>query len=370
MSTPTVFDPEPLLAPISDDEPAGKRPSILDRNKLKEYREDFDPERDLSEEDRRNPAMAEKPKITPQWEKVIGFAKEYFSKTGKDLTVAMPLIEALTKRHGFAGLRDGLRFTRRLCEECWDRMHPLIESPDDPDEMEGRVAPFVFIDDEINQPRFPNTVRSIPLLDTAEGVAVSFASCQSYDSNPAQVPQEAFRAAVSAASDAQIEVIREVEADIGESLDELRLLGETLDAKAGTNSPGFNGLKKAIDDCRSMALEVLRLRGGGAPPTDEEAATDGSDGTPARSGGHTGGGSGTALGAIRSRDDVYARLYELTQMLEQFDPHSPVPFLIRRAIEMRDLRFPELVDTLTLSRPVLDFLRAPIIGEAPPAGAE
>ncbi len=366
MSTPTVFDCEPLLAPHGDDEPAGKRPSILDRNKLKEYREDFDPERDLSEEDRRNPAMAEKQKVVPQWEKVIGFAKDYFAKTGKDLTIAMPLVEALTKKHGFAGLRDGLRFTRRLCEECWDRVHPLIEDAADPEEMEGRIAPFVFIDDEINQPRFPNTVRSIPLLATAEGVAISYMSCQSFDSNPAQVPQADFRAAVSAAPDSQIATIRECEADIVEALEELRLLGETLDAKAGSNSPGFNGLKKAMDDCRTMALQVLRMRGGDAPPPGDDA-TVGGDGAPAIGGG--GGGGGAALGSIRSREDVYARLYELTLMLEQFDPHSPVPFLIRRAIEMRDLRFPELVDTLTLSRPVIDFLRAPIMGDpaAPPA---
>jgi type VI secretion system protein ImpA len=362
MSTPTVFDAEPLLAPFGDDEPAGKRPSILDRNKLKEYREDFDPERDLSEEDRRNPAMAEKQKVLPQWDKIVTFARDYFAKTGKDLTVAMPLIEALTKRHGFAGLRDGLRFLRRLCEDCWDRMHPIIEIPDDPEEMEGRVAPFVFVDDEINQPRFPNSVRAIPLLATAEGVPVSFASCQSYNSIPAQVSPEEFRAAVTAASDAQVDQIRTIEADIGEALDELRQLGELLDAKAGSNSPGFNGLKKAMDECRTMALEVIRLRGGGgAAPSDD--ATDGDEGAPIRAGG--GGGAGAALGSIRSREDVYARLYELTLMLEQFDPHSPVPFLIRRAIEMRDLRFPELVDTLTSSRPVLDFLRAPLVGEAP-----
>jgi type VI secretion system protein ImpA len=366
MSTPTVFDPEPLLAPFADDEPAGKRPSILDRNKLKEYREDFDPERDLSEEDRRNPAMAEKQKVVPQWDKVVAFAKDYFAKTGKDLTVAMPLTEALARRHGFAGLRDGIKFVRRLCEDCWDRIHPMIENADDPEEMEGRVAPFVFLDDEINQPRFPTTVRSIPLLHTAEGVAVSYLNCQSFDANaPALVPPEAFRAAVTAATDSQVAAIRELEADMGEALDELRLLGEVLDAKAGSNSPGFTSLRRAIDDCRTMAQQILRMRGGSAAVESESTATD-EGGAPVR---NSGGSGGTALATIRSREDVYARLLDLALMLEQFDPHSPVPFLIRRAIEMRDLRFPELVDTLTTSKPVIDFLRVPIVGETPSDGS-
>lgn len=357
MPSPTVFDPEPLLAPLGDDEPAGKRPTILERNKLKEYRDDFDPERDLSDEDRRNPAMAEKQKVVPQWDKVLQFGRDYFAKTGKDLTVALPMVEALARKDGFAGLRDGLQFLRRLCEECWDRMYPRIEDASDPEEIEGRVAPFSFIDDEINQPRFPNTVRGIPLLYTPEGVAVSFANCQSYESNagPA-VPQDAFRTAVSAASMDQIEVIRAIDEDMTAALAELQGLVALLDAKAGSNAPGLSGLKKAIDDCQSMSKQILHLRGGGMQEVVEEEPTAEGETTTIRSNG----GGGTALGSVRSREDVYARLNELTLLLEQFDPHSPVPYLIRRAIEMRDLRFPELVDTLTSSKPVLDFIRAPI----------
>lgn len=358
MSTPTFFDPEPLLAPLGEDEPAGRRPSILELNKLKEYREDFDPERDLSDEDRRNPAMAERTKVVPQWDKIVQFGRDYFANAGKDLNVAVRVTEALARSHGFAGLRDGIRFLRRLCEECWDRMHPVIEDAADPDELEGRIAPFTFIDDELNSPRFPNSVRAIPLLHTAEGLAVSYANCQSYDTGSEPVvPPDAFRAAVTAASNDQVDAIRTASEDLAEAIDEVQNLASTLDAKAGSVAPSFGGLKKALDECRSMAAEILRLRGGGPPVesamNDGEAATDGS----ARSGG------GTALGSVRSREDVYARLNELTLMLEQFDPHSPVPFLIRRAIELRDLRFPQLVDTLASGKPVMDFLRAPIQDE-------
>ena len=50
-------------------------------------------------------------------------------------------------------------------------------------------------------------------------------------------------------------------------------------------------------------------------------------------------------------------------MLEDYDPHSPVTLLIRRAIELRGMKFPDLVDVLTRDAKVLDFLRNPVGGE-------
>ncbi len=359
MPSPTVFECEGLLAPIREDQPAGSKPTNIDYNKLKEYQKDFDPERDLSEEDRRNPAMAEQPKVVPQWDKIVKFGENYFQKTGKDLVVALRMVEALTKLHGFAGLRDGLIFTRRLCDDCWDRMYPVIEDPSDPDEIDGRLAPFALIDEEMAIPFFPNTVRSIPLLPTNAGVPISFANCQSYDANSQpKVSQDEFRSAVSAASENQIERIRTIDEDIDQTKSELNALLAVLDQKAGSSAPGMSGLKKAIDDCQTMTQEILRLRGGNASDSTDDTTMAIESDSPSST--HSSGGGGTALGAVRSREDVYGRLLELTVLLEKLDPHSPVPFLIRRAIEMRDLRFPELVDTLTSSKPVIDFLRAPI----------
>ena len=363
MSSPTVLDPEPLLAPLGSGDPAGVRPSILDRNKLKEYREDFDPARDLSDEDRQNPQFAEAQKKVAQWDKVIQFGTQYFTKTGKDLTVALAMTEALTKQSNFAGLRDGLKFMRRLCEECWDRMHPVIEDASDPDEVEGRVSPFVFLDDEIKTPFFPNSVRALPLLRTPQGEAISYAACQSYGpTSPAKFTQDEFRAAVSSAGEEEVARVRAIGEDIAESLTELEALVGVLDAKAGSNAPGLGGLRKAITDVQTMAHEVIRLRGSGGAATSE--ASGGAGGTSEDGGTLTGGGGagGMNLGSVRTRDDVYAKFNELTTLLEKIDPHSPVPYLIRRAMEMRDMRFPELVDTLTAAQPVLTFMRSPLGG--------
>ena len=164
MPSAVVLDPEPLLAPISDVSPSGQKLALMDRNKLKEQREDFDPERDLSPEDRRNPQMAELKRKIPQWDKIIEFCTQFLGKSGKDLRAVFALIEALSQRHGFAGLRDGLRLLRRLCVECWDRMHPEVTDPNSTEELEARMGLFSFLDEELKQPFFPNVIRAIPLF--------------------------------------------------------------------------------------------------------------------------------------------------------------------------------------------------------------
>ena len=361
MPSAVVLDPEPLLAPISEASPSGQKLALMDRNKLKEQREDFDPERDLSPEDRRNPQMAEQQRKIPQWDKIIQFCTQFLGKSGKDLRAVFALIEALSKRHGFAGLRDGLRLLRRLCEECWGRMHPEILDPNGTEELEARMGLFSFLDEELKQPFFPNVIRAIPLFQQADKPDVSVLNCQPAGNpiRPALVSQDEFRFIVMNANPPAVELIRLADDDLKEAIEETRLLIAVLDAKAGTSAPGLASLRKALAECQTMTNEVMRVR---APSQAVEPS--GSDGEPSPD--DAGGTPGNRSNA-RSRNDVYSRLMELTLTLEQLEPHSPVPFLIRRAIEMRDIRFPELVDQLTSSKAVLEFMRNPLVTETPPS---
>ena len=68
-----------------------------------------------------------------------------------------------------------------------------------------------------------------------------------------------------------------------------------------------------------------------------------------------------------TRDDAYRVLAETAALLEELEPHSPVPFLIRRAVELRALRFPELVEELMRDGNVLSFLKREVGGGSPPA---
>src|SRR5262249_15226480 len=88
-------------------------------------------------------------------------ARETLSGSSKDLLVAARLVEALTREHGYRGLRDGLRLMRRLVSECWDRLQPSIESEDD---MGRRAAPFSWLAEADRGARSPNALRMVRII--------------------------------------------------------------------------------------------------------------------------------------------------------------------------------------------------------------
>jgi type VI secretion system protein ImpA len=50
---------------------------------------------------------------------------------------------------------------------------------------------------------------------------------------------------------------------------------------------------------------------------------------------------------LRGRDDAYRSLAQIADYLAQLEPHSPVPPLIRRAIEWGNMSFVDLMAELT-----------------------
>ena len=189
----------------------------------------------------------------------------------------------------------------------------------------------------------------------AGGVTISFLATQQQGNRPAQVSQDEFRATVAQAKQDDVAKVQAMDEDITETIRELQELSTILDGKAGRQAPGFGAIRKALDDCQTMTRQILRLRGG----------AEGGEGASGSSAMDSPGGGG--VGSVRNREDIYAQLNRLIDMLESTDPHSPVPLLIRRAIEMRGMKFPELVDALTKDARVLDFMRnTPPAASTPP----
>ena len=62
-----------------------------------------------------------------------------------------------------------------------------------------------------------------------------------------------------------------------------------------------------------------------------------------------GGGSGGAAigGVVRNRDDVLRALDAVISYYRNFEPSSPVPFLLKRAIRLATMDFMEVMNELT-----------------------
>jgi type VI secretion system protein ImpA len=354
MATPATLDVDPLLAPIPGPDPAGSPLPYPEKEKLDEYRKDFDPERDLADLDPNDPRRTDAKRITPRWRDVTTLGSKLLTSTSKDLTVATRVVEALAHVDGFAGVRDGLALLRRLFAECGDRMYPKVTDSDDKEMRAGRVD---WLDEPSASLNFPQVIRGIPFFVAGE-TPVSHATCQPQGSRPAVLPADVFKARVRAQSPEVFARVRETQEDIGQALAEHSELVTVLGTSLSEYAPSLKNVRAALEDCNRVAAEILRQEPAGGGAT-------GGDDTPA-------GGGGIPIGPVRTREEAYQRLEDLAAALEKLDPHSPVPFLVRRAVEMRAMQFPALVDNLMKPGTVLDFLRTQFGGEPtpPPPAAE
>ena len=113
--------------------------------------------------------------------------------------------------------------------------------------------------------------------------------------------------------------------------DEFQGLDRVMDEKFGRQTPGLGELKKAVEEVRRVIDGILKEKKALEP--DAPAAGAAADG--AQAAGTEGGAvyrvAGPA-GPIRSRADAIARLGEVAEFFRQTEPHSPVSYLVQRAI--------------------------------------
>lgn len=334
MAAPPLIDIPALLAPIPGDEPAGSSVPYEVRSRLEEARKDIDPN-DFAPDDPMRPAEP----VRADWAGIVRLAQETLTNTSKDLLVCARLTEALVKLHGFAGLRDGLRLTRELVEQCWDRLNPPIEDGD----VEVRAAPFHWLDDPDRGARFPNTLRQVPLI--GQPATYSFLDFKLFQEGRGRMTKEEFDQAIA---ETPPERLQADAAALRESLDEISRLTQALAARMETHAPGLIAMRQAVESSAQFVQEVLRIKGGGAAAPAAPAAGSGTAAAPAAAVVPV-----AAAGMIATRAEAYRQLAEAAALLQRLEPHSPIPYLVQRAVQLGNLSFPELLRALVREPNVL-----------------
>ncbi len=348
MSTPALLDFEALLAPIPGDDPAGKAVPFATREIFEKSRKEINP--DLFDKD---DPLRPTDVVRADWGLIVEKGQEVLTETTKDMLTAARLTEALLKLHGeqlhgFAGLRDGLQLMRRMLDECWDRIYPPIEEEGD---EEIRAAAFSWLDDADRGARFPLSIRTTPLV-SSEGKGLSWKAWK--DSTQASEDQEEAKLSFTkAVQEAPREICQTVADDLSECLTEIVELDRVLEAKLGTYAPSISNLRQAIYDCQVLAKQMLEQKG----PGPVEASEPGLEAEMAGEEPEASGERGPAgRPAMNSRAQVFQTIAEAARILKQLEPHSPVPFMLDRAVELGALPFPELMKVLIHNPEVLSVL--------------
>jgi type VI secretion system protein ImpA len=342
MPSPESLDFDALLAPIPGDNPAGAPVPVEVQGQIDENR------REVASTD---PAHAKE----GDWPEVVRQAKEVLTTTSKSLYLSAILAEALFRVHGFAGLRDGLRLIRELVERAWDRLLPPLGEED---ALLDRAAHLALLDRRRQAGSFPDVVRARPLFKAREG-EFSFLDWRlSQEKRPGKLGPEEFKLKVLIPAPAA-ECLALAE-DSGQALEGLTRLTAALAAPTalGDEAPRLDNLRGALEDCHRLLQEVAAGKRPAAAAAGPEPAA-----APAAAA------AGPALDARPPADRaaVYRQLAQAAAVLERLEPHSPVPYLVRRAVELGDLPFPEMIRKLIREASVLAELNRELGIKEPPA---
>ena len=296
------------------------------------------------------------------WSGVAQLCESALEFKTKDLQIAAWLTEAWIHQHGFRGLQRGMQVVNALCNNFWDTLHPLIEDG----AIEARISPLIWMSEKLVLP-----IKSIPVTAPTgdEGVIYAWRDWEAglYLSNLARtnaaaaataekqgmVPQSNFLVSVSLTPAAWIQILsNDITAAIA-SIDELQ---KTLNAKLGEiMAPSLTSLRAPLDAIQIFLTRVLNERierGELAPPAPPAASQPQipiareevpmSSTTMEISAAST----PSSSGVIASRAEAYQKLREASEFLMRTEPHSPVPYLVRRAISWGNLSLGELLEEL------------------------
>jgi type VI secretion system protein ImpA len=327
MASAPELDLAALTAPISGDNPAGGRVPITLRQRLESARKDLEANPD-------DPTAAPIPKV-PDWPGIIKLGIETISQTSKDLETGLRITEALTRQYGMVGLRKGFELLKALVENCWDFLHPIPDT-EDGEGPEIRAERFNWIGDMDAGARFPHTLRAVPFM-RAGGKLVSLTDREAAFAGKHEVSADDMNRAQLASPT----TMQEVEEAYQAFFDLDRALTEKLENRA----PGMMGLRQVLDEVRSTAQKLggVATPGAAEATNGETSATVGTNGAAAAAGGVA---IAVDAGTVRSRDDVYRMILQLADALERMEPHSPIPDLLRRAVDLGRMPFRRLIKEL------------------------
>src|SRR5262249_51208968 len=132
-----------------------------------------------------------------------------------------------------------------------------------------------------------------------------------------------------------VEHLRTTAEAIAASLEHLNALTENLNARMGPAAPGLAGIRQALEGCRVLTGQLLQRKGGDAAPA--ASADAGLRAAPA---------AGAPVRPASTRAEAYRQLEQAAAVLQELEPHSPIPYFIRRAVALGKLPYPLLMREL------------------------
>lgn len=327
-----------LLAPIPGPEPCGanlRHEPVLDR--LREMRREDDPS--LPE------GVWQAAHKQGDWAGVEALAGELLCSRSKDLMLAVWLGEAWLMRFGFEGATPAIGLLVGLCERYPDALYPRAEDGD----RSWRASPLEWMVRRYTE----LLLTRCPLLGKVDGdlagLTLSYwqqlkqRQVQASDSKADKVAAEAARLEQRKLDEAlkhqPSSVFASLAQEMESALAELARLEAWCEGWLEDAAPSVTPLRQPLEAVRALMQEHLPMQTEIPPmpapsPEKEEAVPSTTPLAP------------IGTGVPNNRQEAYRQLALIADYLAGTEPHSPVPYVIRRAVEWGHQPLSSLLDEL------------------------
>lgn len=351
LPTPNWYaDVEKLLSPIPGASPCG--PSLRydpAMAVIRQARETEDPGLPMGH--------WERPLKSADWSAVQSHCVDILSHRSKDLQVASWLLEAATVQQQLPGLQAGIDLLCGLIERHWEGLHPLVEQGD----TDARVAPLAWLNESlpltlrlhINLLELPS--RKPPRLNLAEWQGQLRQDTETDPDPERALPprDELLRLAGQPSALGHLLTMRYLLRCTNRAWARLSAL---IDERLGQEAPSLGRVDETLLQLSHAVEQLVANRDLSQTSTTNDAQPKRlklSAGSP-DAGNHVlntanpelsdAADKTTELAAgVDSRESAYRALEHVADYLQRIEPHSPTPYLIRRAVNWGRLPLPELM---------------------------
>jgi type VI secretion system protein ImpA len=351
MASEQVIPLDELLDPISEDSPVGIdiREDISTGSS---YNTIKDARSAARAAERNNMFDSSNSEADEEWRKVIEQAPEILRNQAKDLEIASWYLEALVRRYGFQGLRDGFQLIYGLLQHYWDDLYPL---PDE-DGIETRVASLTGLNGEGAEGVLIAPIRNVNITQGTDPGPFNYWKYQQAldvektideDAKSEKAAKLGFNnAAVErAVADSEDTFFIDLVDDLGAAISAYRDAGNLLDDYCGIeNSPPISNIINTLGDCLGAVRHIGRHRLPAVASKSDDSAH-----------GEVPNGSERVSNLITSRDDAFKKLLEISVFFRKTEPHSPISYILERAVKWGDLPLEDLIIELIPDSNARDF---------------
>ena len=342
-----------LLLPISDDQPTGIDVR-QDASPLSKYQSLKSARAAARAAERQAIHDGDSTAADEHWRKIISLAPDILTNQSKDLEVACWFTEALIRRNGFEGLREGFELIKGLVENFWDGLYPM---PDE-DGLETRTAPLSGLNGEGAEGVLIAPIRKVPITEGYSPGPFSLWQYQQALEAQRSPDEDTRQNKISklgfsiddierTVNDSSVQFYVDLTDNLSVAIDVYKQLGSLLDERCGADSaPPTRNIISILEECRGAVAHLGKDKIPAPELPESETEIEASDSTPGANQGVSQPSAKAAPGVINSREAAFKQLLEIAKFFRKTEPHSPVSYVIEKAVKWGNMPLNELINEL------------------------